>query len=143
MEHMDFSGASDILQKIPDEKKVDEPQMMEFSSSIADIFPESGPQLQQQPVYTNPSNDKVSGLAISDTAPTPSTRNKKGNPFNLTDEQFNALIAGFVAVFVFSSSVQTKLAGTVPNFAGINGSIASVLVAAILFFLVNRFIKNR
>ena len=48
-----------------------------------------------------------------------------------------------VAVVVFSTTVQTKLAGVVPNFTSINGSIANVLVGAVLFYFAHRFIKNR
>lgn len=137
---MDFSGSSSLIQEIPKEKNIEEPQMMEFSSSIADILPS---QHGDSGAYTS-NNDKVTGLSLGDVAPVqPPRPSKKGNPFNLTDEQFSALLAGAIAVVVFSSTVQTKLAGTVPNFAGVNGSIASLLVAAFLFFMVHRFIKNR
>jgi hypothetical protein len=139
MESMDFSGASGLIQEIPKEKNIEEPQMMEFSSSIADILPA---QHGDSGAYTS-NNDKVTGLSIGDVAPAPPRPSKKGNPFNLTDEQFSALLAGAIAVVVFSSTVQTKLAGTVPNFAGVNGSVASLLVAAFLFFMAHRFIKNR
>lgn len=135
MESMDFSGTSEILQPIPEEKKIDEPQMMEFSSSVADLVPPT------QDVYINPTNQRVSGLSL----PTePTTQNRKSqNPFNLTDEQFSALIAGIVAVVLFSNAVQTKLSGFVPNFTGINGSIANVLLGAVLFYFAHRFAKNR
>jgi hypothetical protein len=93
-----------------------------------------------QDVYTNPTNGRVSGITLSDPPP---QQKRSQNPFNLTDDQFNALIAGVVAVVVFSTTVQTKLAGLVPNFGGINGSIANVLAAAVLYFFAHRFIKNR
>lgn len=139
METMDFSGATNLVQEIPSEKNIEQPQMMEFSSSVADLLPQG----EVGGAYINPSNDKVSGLSMPDAPqPTPSSK-RKGNPFNLTDEQLSALLAGIISVVVFSSTVQTKLAGTVPNFAGVNGSIASLLAAAILFFFAHRFIKNR
>lgn len=134
MENLDFNGSSEIVQPIPQEKKVDEEQMMEFSSSVADLVP------PPQDVYVNPSNQRVSGLSL----PNEPVQNRKSqNPFNLTDDQLNALIAGVIAVVVFSTTVQTKLAGVVPNFTSINGSIANVLVGAILFYFAHRFIKNR
>jgi len=143
---MDFSGTSEIVQviqqppppqQLPEEKKIDESQMMEFSSSIDDLMPAP----VSQDVYTNPTNGRVAALSLPNE---PSTKKKSTqNPFNLTDEQYNALLAGVVAVLVFSTMVQTKLAGIVPNFAGINGNIASVLVAAVVFYFANRFIKNR
>ena len=138
MENLDFNGSSDILKLIPEEKpeekKVDEPQMMEFSSSVADLMPPT-----PSDAYINPSNHRVSALSL----PNDPQPKKQQNPFNLTDEQMNALLAGVVAVVLFSSTVQSKLSGFVPNFTGINGSIANVLVGAILFYFAFRFIKNR
>ena len=151
MENMDFSGTSDIVQliqqppsptppppQLPEEKKVDESQMMEFSSSIDDLMPAP----VSQDVYTNPTNGRVAALSLPN-EPVTSKKKSTQNPFNLTDEQYNALLAGIVAVIVFSTVVQTKLASIVPNFAGINGNIASVLVAAVVFYFANRFIKSR
>jgi hypothetical protein len=134
MDNLDFNGSSDILQPIPEEKKVDEPQMMEFSSSVADLVP------PPQDAYINPTNQRVSGLSMPNDPP---PQKKSQNPFNLTDDQFNALIAGIVAVVLFSATVQGKLSGFVPNFTGINGNIANVLVGAVLFYFAHRFIKNR
>lgn len=136
MENLDFSGSSDIVQPIPQEKKVEEEQMMEFSSSVSDLVP------PPQDAYVNPVNQRVSGLSLPNEPPSSQSR-KTQNPFNLTDEQMNALIAGVVAVIVFSTTVQTKLAGIVPNFSGMNGNIANVLVGAVLFYFAHRFIKNR
>lgn len=146
---MDFDGTSSLVQTIPsppppvqqiitEEKKVDESQMMEFSSSIDDLMT---PPSSSQDVYTNPTNGRVAALSLPNE---PSSKKKSTqNPFNLTDEQFNALLAGIIAVIIFSTAVQTKLAGVVPNFSGINGSIASVLLAAVAFYFANRFIKSR
>ena len=135
MENLDFSGSSELVQPIPQEKKVEEEQMMEFSSSVADLVP------PQQDAYINPTNQRVSGLSLPNEPP--SNNKKSQNPFNLTDDQLNALIAGVVAVVLFSTTVQTKLAGFVPNFTGMNGNIANVLVGAVLFYFAHRFIKNR
>lgn len=151
MENMDFDGTSSLVQTIPsspppsptqqiitEEKKVDESQMMEFSSSIDDLMT---PPSSSQDVYTNPTNGRVAALSLPNE---PSSKKKSTqNPFNLTDEQFNALLAGIIAVIIFSTAVQTKLAGVVPNFSGLNGSIASVLLAAVAFYFANRFIKSR
>lgn len=159
MENFDFQGTGDIIQQIeksppqqqqqkdplviiPEEKKIDETQMMEFSSSVDDLMP-SAP-ISSQDVYTNPTNGRVAALSLPN-EPLPQQK-KKGssqNPFNLTNEQFNAILAGIIAVIVFSTMVQTKLAGIVPNFSGINGSIASALLGAVLFYFSHQFIKNR
>lgn len=132
MENLSFDGSSDIVQPIPQEKKVEEEQMMEFSSSISDLIP-------PQDAYVNPTNQRVTGISL----PNDPQPRKNQNPFNLTDEQMSALIAGIVAVVLFSTTVQTKLAGFVPNFSSVNGSIANVLVGAVLFYFAHRFIKNR
>ena len=153
MENLDFSGTSSLTQLIDspppsqqqqliiEEKKIDEPQMMEFSSSVSDLMPipAQGP---PQDVYTNPTNGRVSGISIGGGGES-SQQKRSQNPFNLTDEQFNALLAGVVAVVVFSTAVQTRLSTLVPNFGGINGSIASVLVGAIFYYFAHRFVKNR
>lgn len=151
MENLDFSGASSLIQTIDvppqsqsqliiEEKKIEEPQMMEFSSSVADLMPTPQVMGPPQDVYTNPTNGRVSGLSLGGD---PQPQKKNQNPFNLTDEQFNALLAGIVAVVVYSATVQGKLSGLVPNFGGINGSIASVLTAAVIYYFAHRFIKNR
>jgi hypothetical protein len=154
MENLDFNGTSGLVQSIEippsssslviEEKKIEEPQMMEFSSSVADLMPTSSSQAMMGPpqdMYTNPTNGRVAGISLGgDSQP---QQKKNQNPFNLTDEQFNALLAGIIAVVIYSSTVQGKLSGIVPNFGGINGSIASVLAAAILYYFAHRFIKNR
>lgn len=121
-----------------EEKKVEEKQMMEFSSSVADLMT---PISNQQDVYTNPTNGRVAALSLPNEPV--QQQKKQPNPFNLTDEQFNALLAGVIAVVVFSTAVQGRLSTLVPNFSGINGSIASVLVAAVAYYFAFRFIKNR
>jgi hypothetical protein len=147
MENLDF-GSSDVGQLIPpktdpivivpDEKKDDLQQMnmTDFSSSIDDLMPPTGG-LDQ---YSNPSSGRTTGLAL----PPPSEKPKKSsNPFNLSDDQYEAVIAAIVAVVVYSTSVQTKLSGMVPNFNGMNGSIDSALLIAILFYFVRKYITKK
>jgi hypothetical protein len=158
MENLDFNDTSSMVQNIQkppppqthlivEEKKIDEPQMMEFSSSVDDLMAPIGgggppPPSSAHDAYMNPTNGRVAALSLPD--PIASQKKKSSqNPFNLTDDQFNALLAGIVAVLVFSTAVQTKLAGTVPNFSGINGNIASALLGAVVFYFAHRFIKNR
>ncbi len=128
-----------------EEKKVEEQQMMEFSSSVSDLMGGPAPIMplpqQDGSAYTNPTNGRVTGLSMGGDAH--QSQKKSQNPFNLTDEQFNALLAGVIAVVVFSNAVQGRLSTLVPNFGGVNGSIASVLVAAVAYYFAFRFIKNR
>jgi hypothetical protein len=154
MENLDFNGTTSLVQSIDietqpssssqliiEEKKLEEPQMMEFSSSVSDLMPTPQAMMPPQDAYTNPTNGRVSGISLGGD-PQPQQK-KSQNPFNLTDEQFNALLAGIIAVVVYSTTLQGKLSGIVPNFGGINGSIASVLAAAVLYYFAHRFIKNR
>jgi hypothetical protein len=158
MENLDF-GSSDVGQLIPPssvqqipappeelpvEKKDGEQQMnmMEFSSSIDDLMPTSndtGPSDSMGP-YTNPSNGRTTGLSM----PTPEKKApKSSNPFNLTDDQYQAIIAGVVAALVYTNAVQTKLAGVVPNFHSMNGSLASALLIAIAFYFARKYVMKK
>jgi hypothetical protein len=68
------------------------------------------------------------------------------NPLNLTDEQMEALLAGFVALLAFSEMTQDKLSTIVPKFLDETGkrttigSLVLALLAAILFYFGRRFI---
>ena len=70
------------------------------------------------------------------------------HPFGLTDEQYNALIAGVAAVIAFSQPIQDKLSTTIPQFlteAGTRsttGLIATGLIAAIVCYLAQRFLNK-
>lgn len=150
---MDFSGTSDISQMIEtakpretgkpreneiiiEEKKLGESQMMEFTSSIDDLME---PVQSSDSIYTNVTSGRVTGLAPGEPKKEPP---KSKNPLNLTDEQYIALIAGVSAALTSSSMIQSKLVSMVPNYEGMNGSIATVLVAALIFFFIMRFLKK-
>jgi len=69
------------------------------------------------------------------------------NPFNMTDDQYQALVAGVCAIVAFCKPVQEKLLGTFPQLAvdGIAttyGLIVSGLLAAVLYYLAQRFVIN-
>lgn len=70
------------------------------------------------------------------------------NPFNLTDEQMRALVAGVAAVIAFSTPVQNKLSTTIPSFLSEAGSrtttglIATGLIAALVFYFAQRFFNK-
>jgi hypothetical protein len=155
METMDFSGTSSIIQTIKppeppapppqnnEEKNLGESKMMEFTSSIDDLM-DNGPATissSQGDMYINPTNNRVSGIALDDSAQ-PKKKPQSKNPLNLTDEQYTAVIAGVSAALTSSSMIQTKLASMVPNYEGMNGSIATILMAAVIFFFIMRFLKK-
>jgi membrane-anchored glycerophosphoryl diester phosphodiesterase (GDPDase) len=66
----------------------------------------------------------------------------------MTDEQYSALIAGVAAVIAFSQPIQNKLSTTIPQFlteAGTRsttGLMATGLIAAIVFYLAQRFLNK-
>ena len=135
---------SDPAQLSP-ENKVEESQMAEFSTPIEEVMAGPG-QLMQDEVMGPPSMPKSGNKRV--------TRSEGGgkaskNPFGLTDEQFQAALAGVAAVVAYSKPVQEKLSTTVPKFLGENGEmsvtgmIVTALVAAILFYFVKKFLDER
>lgn len=69
------------------------------------------------------------------------------NPMNLTDEQMQALMVAFAAALAFSDPVQGKLGKMIPNFLvdgerGTIGLVVSGLVAALVFYLAQRFMSR-
>lgn len=125
----------DIGNIISQEKTIEpiiEEQMVnasDFSSDIADVL------IAQD----SPSTGRVQGI-MPMIEPTPASRRKSKNIFNLTDEQMSSIIAGIVGTFVFQPMVQGKL-------PMVNGAIQKILmnviVIAILYFFAMRFYKNK
>lgn len=68
------------------------------------------------------------------------------NPFNLTDDQLIALLAGVAAALAVSKPVQDKLVTSVPKFLNEQGNRSMVglastgLVAAIVFYIAKNYI---
>lgn len=135
------------LLNIEPEKNLEESQMADFSTSIDEIMPGPGQMMQNE--VMGPPLSPMQG-----NRPTPrggDDGEKKGskNPLNLTDEQFAAAIAGLAAVLAFSKPVQGKLSTMVPKFLGESGEVTTTglvvtaLVAAIIFYFVKKFLKDR
>jgi hypothetical protein len=153
MENLDFGSAEiglkieppKVVEMKTEEKKDDIQQMnmMEFSSSIDDMLPPP-PGIMESTSYVNPTSGRTTALSLQDMMPAEKKKPANKNPFNLTDDQFQAIIAGVVAAIVHSNAVQIKLSTLVPNFNGINGSIASaILVAVVFYFAKNYLMKNQ
>ena len=70
------------------------------------------------------------------------------NPFNLTDEQMQALVVAVCAAIAFSEPVQAKLSSTIPQFLAESGNrsmaglLVSGLVAAVLFYFGQRTVMK-
>jgi hypothetical protein len=128
-----------VSQKAP-EKNVEKQQITMDSTPIAEIMDDvQDPRMMMAPPQQNQQYMP---------APPPPPPPAKQNPFNLTNEQFNALVAGICAVIAFSKPVQDKLLGMVPQFME-NGSsttmgvVASGLLVALLFYFGQKFVLNR
>jgi hypothetical protein len=127
------------LLKTEPEKKMDESQMAEFSSAIEEVMPGPGQMLQNEIMGPPHLAKRRSSSENGDTA----VKSSK-NPLGLTDDQFQAVIAGVAAVIAFSKPIQDKLRAFVPKFVGesgevsMTGLIASALVAAIIFYFARR-----
>ena len=122
---------------------------MDFSTPIADIVPSAeldnyGPSMGGP--YKNPQNQKVVALSL-DNATGGGDKTAPKNPFGLTDEQLNAVIAGLAATVAFSKPVQNKLADFIPKFTSdagdlsATGMLATAFFAAVVFYVVTKFMK--
>jgi hypothetical protein len=132
-----------LMRNLP-EKKIDESQMADFSTPIEEVM--------QNEIMGSAQMQAPSAVRMRAAPPAEGGEERKtrsSNPFGLTDEQFQAALAGAAAVVAFSKPVQTRLRSMVPNFIGetgdtsLTGLIVSALVAAIVFFILKKFIIER
>jgi hypothetical protein len=130
-----------------EEKNVGQNKQTMDSTPINDIMMEP-PMMAEEP--------KMQGMMPQMTAPNPQggymgqQQSEKApeskNPFNLTDDQLIALIAGVAAAVAVSKPVQDKLVTSVPKFLNEQGGrsmfgLASTgLVAAVVFYLTKNYI---
>lgn len=127
--------------------------MMDFSSSIADVMPSASFENDEAPggvnsaTYTSPTSQRVTAVSPGMIGATPSK--KTGNPLGLTDEQFQAAVAGIAALLAFSKPVQDKLADMIPKFMSEAGNLSptgmavTALLVAVLYFFALKFLKNQ
>jgi len=123
------------------EKNVSQNKQTMDSTPINDIMMEP-PMMMDEP--------KMQGMMPQMTAPQPQgsyampqqeAKPESKNPFNLTDDQMIALVAGAAAALAVSKPVQDKLVTSIPKFLNEQGSRSMVglastgLVAAIVFYI--------
>ena len=124
------------------EKNVSQNKQTMDSTPINDIMMEP-PMMAEEP--------RMQGMMPQMTAPQPQgsyampQQEQKApeskNPFNLTDDQIIALVAGAAAALAVSKPVQDKLVTSVPKFLNEQGSRSMVglastgLVAAVVFYI--------
>jgi hypothetical protein len=123
------------------EKNVSENKQTMDSTPINDIMMEP-PMMVDEP--------RMQGMMPQMTAPQPQgayavpqqdQKPESKNPFNLTDDQMIALVAGAAAALAVSKPVQDKLVTSIPKFLNEQGSRSMVglastgLVAAVVFYI--------
>lgn len=129
---MDSTPISDIMGG--PQQQMSEPPAMAMDPRMLDVQPRV--ELPRQGVV-------APGQAKSEETP---KKAGKQNPFNLTDEQFHALLVVACTGVAVSKPIQEKLANTVPKFLNAQGGrslvgIASTgAVAGIVFFVLRRYI---
>jgi len=118
--------------------------MAEFSTPIEEVMAGPG-QMMQDEVMGPPMMAKSGNKRTERSSGGKSSK----NPFGLTDEQFQAVLAGASAVLAYSKPVQEKLSTMVPKFLGesgemsVTGMVVTALVAAIIFYFVKKFLDER
>lgn len=133
---------------IQEEKTSIQNSNMDFSTPLSDVMPSAA---FDSPVdsaaYTSPTTQRVAAISPGMIA-APQSK-KSGNPLGLTDEQFQAALAGLAAAIAFSKPLQEKLADMVPKFmseAGhlsMTGMFVSAFIVAVLYFFGLKFLKNQ
>lgn len=124
---MDSTPIDDVLS--PEEMQGPPPQMMPSQ------MPPNQGGMMMQPQVAPQSQDAPKKLQMTQ------------NPMNLTDEQMQAVMVAFAASVAFSNPVQEKLGTTIPNFLvdgerGTTGLVMSGVAAALVFYLVQRFMTR-
>lgn len=112
------------------------------STPINEIMDHS-PQDMMAPQQAQPVQMLQSQIAPAAPAAVPAMKPK--NPFNLTDEQMDAVVAAVSALVAFSGPAQERLGSFVPNFEvdgkrSLTGMVVSALLVAVVYFLTRRFV---
>lgn len=123
------------------EKKVDESQMADFSTPIEEVM--------QNEIMGPPMGPSAAVQRRQGEEPAQERKKKSENPFGLTDEQFQAALAGVAAVVAFSKPVQSRLRTMVPKFVGESGEVSltglavTALIAALVFYIVKKYLIEK
>ena len=123
------------------EKDVDESQMADFSTPLEELMPGPNQMIQNEMMGPPQQAPMVERTSKSKKAP--------ANPFGLTDDQFQAAIAGVAGVIAFSKPVQSRLRTMVPKFVGESGEVSltglavSALIAALLYYLAKKYVVDK
>ena len=151
MVSLNNNQGTSFVPNIPSEKNVSENKQTMDSTSISDIMGQAEEPLEPPMMGTDPRMAQMHMQAPMMMAQQPvgqQTTEKKSeskNPFNLTDDQFQALIVAVCAAVAISKPVQEKLANFVPSFLNDQGNRSAIglastgMVAAIAFYLARKY----
>ena len=150
MVSLNNNQGTSFVPNIPPEKNVSENKQTMDSTSICDIMGQE--QLLEPPMMSaDPRMEQMqmqAPMMMAQQQPVQQTTEKKSeskNPFNLTDDQFEALIVAVCAAAAISKPVQEKLANFVPSFLNDQGNRSAIglastgMVAAIAFYVARRY----
>ena len=142
------------MPNIPLEKNLSENKQIMDSTSISDIMgqpeaPLEPPMMAQDPRMTQMQMQAPMMQAQAQPQVQPQAQsnesNGNANPFNLTDEQFQALVVAVCTVIAISKPVQEKLANFVPSFLNDQGNRSMVglastgVAAAAVFYIIKKY----
>lgn len=142
-----------FVPNIPPEKNVSENKQTMDSTSISDIMGQAEEPLEPPMMGTDPRmaqmHMQTPMMMAQQQQPvgqqTTEKKSESKNPFNLTDDQFEALIVAVCAAAAISKPVQEKLANFVPSFLNDQGNRSAIglastgVVAAIAFYLARKY----
>ena len=150
MVSLNNNQGTSFVPNIPPEKNVSENKQTMDSTSISDIMgqpegPLEPPMMAQDPRMTQMQMQTPMMQAQQQPTQRSEKKSENKNPFNLTDEQFQALVVAVCTAIAISKPVQEKLANFVPSFLNDQGNRSVVglastgAVAAIVFYVARRY----
>ena len=151
MVSLNNNQGTSFVPNISHEKNVSENKQTMDSTSISDIMGQAEEPLEPPMMGADPRMTQMHMQAPMMMAQQPvaqQTTEKKSeskNPFNLTDDQFQALIVAACAAVAISKPVQEKLANFVPSFLNDQGNRSAIglastgMVAAVAFYLAKKY----
>ena len=149
-----LNPSTSFVSQNSEEKNVSENKVTMDSTPIAELMGQPEPieapqnmpmQMQQMPMQM-PAQMQMMAAAPQPAMAEPTKAPESKNPFNLTDQQMQALLVSACTAAAISTPVQEKLATMIPQFlndAGRRSLIglgATGLVAAILFHISQSYV---
>ena len=146
MVSLNNNQGTSFVPNISPEKNVSENKQTMDSTSISDIMGQAEEPLEPPMMGTDPRMTQMhmqAPMMMAQQQPvaqqTTEKKSESKNPFNLTDDQFQALIVAACAAVAISKPVQEKLANFVPSFLNDQGNRSAIglastgMVAAVAF----------